>query len=251
MRSHWGYSIRNYFASQATDTYIVPPLYTVVGAVGMASSARKGCHAENSTDSSRAKEFVSHVKYAAFSFDYKPIKFTTMIRFSTSIYWLTTKDIEDITKGKSIPGLFKPIQFGLNSYFNGIIRMLILTDLDKADLYSIIRLGSKESIVSVKSVEEVKSFKKERNKRITNVTFSFNKDLIKSVVGSFYVDIIPSFSESLSEIYYSYRLPQTPKDINTEVVLVPNPVVTVEPLNEVCVFETSFGRAIGPGEICG
>ena len=243
MRSHWGYSIRNYFASKATDTYIVPPLNTVIGALGMASSARKGFHVENLTDSSSAKNFVNRVRYVAFSFDYRPIKFTTMVRFSTAIYWLTTQDIKP---DLSLSDLFNPIQFGLNSYFNGIIRMLILTDLDKADLYSITRLGSKESIVSVKSVEEVNNVRKEKGK-IRNVTFSFNKSLAKSVIGSFFSEIIPSFND----VYYSY-LPSTSKlNVNTEVVLVPNPVVVVEPSSEVCVFETSFGNAIGPGDICG
>jgi CRISPR-associated protein Cas5 subtype I-A len=242
MRTHWGYSIRNYFASKATDTYIVPPLNTVIGALGMAYSARRGFHVENLKDGSSSKKFIDKIKYVAFSFDYKPIKFTTMIRFSTSIYWVTTHDIQ---RGIPVSNLFAPIQLGVNSYFNGVIRMLILTHLDKGDLYSITRLGSKESIVSVKAVEEVNEIKRVKGK-VNNVTFSFYKKLAKTIIGSFFIDIVPSFSEA----YFNFLPPSRSQTINTEMVYVPNPVVSLEPSEEICVFETNFGNAIAPGEIC-
>ena len=241
MRAHWGYSIRNYFASKATNTYIVPPLNTVIGALGMANSARRGFHVENFRDSSSARSFIGHVKYVAFSFDYRPIKFTTMVRFSTAIYWLTAHDIET---GQALSNLFNPIQLGLNSYFNGIIRMLVLTDLSRADLYSITRLGSKESIVAVESVDGSVNIKRVKGK-VSNVTFSFNKDLVNTIVGSFFPEIVPAFNEA----YYNYS-PLSNVEIKTEVVLVPNPVVSVSTEGEVCVFETSYGNALGPGEVC-
>jgi len=248
LRFHWGYSIRNYFTSKATDSYILPPLNTVIGALAMANSARNGIHVENRFDKSgrkysSAKDYVDRVKYASFNFQYKPIKFTSMLRYSSAIYWFTTHDIQTI---KKISDFFAPIQFGLASYLNGIINMFLVTDLNKADLYSITRLGSKESIVSAVMVKEVKGKKVEKDKEVPNVTFSFSRNLTKSIVGNFFVELVPS----LNPLYYDFFFPSTAKTTNLDVIYVPNPVVKIVTNEEECVFESEQGNIITPGDVC-
>ncbi|BDB98566.1 type I-A CRISPR-associated protein Cas5a [Saccharolobus caldissimus] len=248
LRFHWGYSIRNYFTSKATDSYILPPLNTVIGALAMANSARNGIHVENRFDKSgrkysSAKDYVSRIKYASFNFQYKPIKFTSILRYSSAIYWFTTHDIQTLIK---ISDFFAPIQFGLASYLNGIINMFLVTDLDKADLYSITRLGSKESLVSVISVKEVKGKKVGKGEEVSNVTFSFSKNLIKSVVGNFFVELVPS----LNSLYYDFFLPSTAETINLDIIYVPNPVVKIVTNEEECVFESEQGNIITLGDVC-
>jgi CRISPR-associated protein Cas5 subtype I-A len=229
LRFHWGYSIRNYFASRVTDTYIVPPLNTVIGALAMANCARNGIHIENVSGASNAKNFASRIKYAAFMLKYRPIKFTSLLRYSTSIYWLTAHDIQRGTKPYR---LFNAMQFGFNSYLNGIMNMLIVTDLDKADLYSITRLGSKESIISVLDVKEVtgKNISKvNKGTLVKNITFSFNKDSAESIIGNFFMQ---------------------PADIATTPICIPNPIVSLITSKEVCLFSTDVGNAIGPSDLC-
>jgi CRISPR-associated protein Cas5 subtype I-A len=241
LRFHWGYSIRNYFASRVTDTYIVPPLNTVVGALAMANCARNGIHVENVSKASNAKNFASRIKYAAFMFKYKPIKFTILLRYSTSIYWLTEYDVQRETKTSQ---LFNAMQFGLNSYLNGIMNMLVITDLDKADLYSINRLGSKESIISVISVKEVSSTKINKGDKVKNVTFSFNKDLAEKIIGNYFVETIPSYNEA----FYNFFM--QPTNITTDSFCVPNPIVSLITTGEACLFSTDVGNAIGPVDLC-
>jgi len=241
LRFHWGYSIRNYFASKVTDTYIIPPLNTLIGALAMANCARNGIHVENVSKASNAKNFASRVKYAAFMFKYKPIKFTSLLRYSTSIYWLTEYDVQVETRTSR---LFNAIQFGLNSYLNGIMNMLVITDLDKADLYSINRLGSKESIISIISVKEVSYKRIDKGSRIKNVTFSFNKNLAEKILGNYFVEIIPSCNESF------YNFFTQPTNITTESFCIPNPVVSLITAKEACLFSTEVGNCIGPVDSC-
>jgi CRISPR-associated protein Cas5 subtype I-A len=244
LRFHWGYSIRNYFASKVTDTYTIPPLNTVIGALAMANCARNGIHVENVSRASNAKNFALRIKYAAFMFKYRPIKFTSLLRYSTSIYWLTTYDV--FQRGTRLSELFNAMQFGLNSYLNGIMNMLIVTDLDKADLYSITRLGSKESIVSVLDVKEVAGkniTKVNKGSIIKNVTFSFNKDLAESIIGNFFIETIPSYNEA----FYNFFM--QPMNIATESICIPNPIVSLITSKEVCLFSTDVGNAIGPSNL--
>jgi CRISPR-associated protein Cas5 subtype I-A len=242
LRFHWGYSIRNYFASKVTDTYTIPPLNTVIGALAMANCARNGMHIENVSRASNAKNFASRIKYAAFMFKYKPIKFTSLLRYSTSIYWLTAYDV--FQRGTRPSELFNAMQFGLNSYLNGIMNMLIVTDLDKADLYSITRLGSKESIVSVINVKEVAGKKIDKGSIVKNITFSFNRDLAESIIGNFFIETIPSYNE----VFYNFFM--QPTDIATEQICIPNPVVSLITSKDVCLFLTNVGNAIGPSDLC-
>jgi len=242
LRFHWGYSIRNYFASKVTDTYTIPPLNTVIGALAMANCVRNGMHIENVSRASNAKNFASRIKYATFMLKYRPLKFTSLLRYSTSIYWLTAYDV--FQRETKLSELFNAMQFGLNSYLNGIMNILIVTDLEKADLYSITRLGSKESIVSVISVKEVAGKKIDKGSIIKNITFSFNKDLAENIIGNFFIETIPSYNEA----FYNFFM--QPTDIVTETVCIPNPIVSLTTSKEACLFSTDVGNAIGPSDLC-
>jgi len=202
-------------------------------------------HIENVSRASNAKNFASRIKYATFMLKYKPLKFTSLLRYSTSIYWLTAYDV--FQRETKLSELFNAMQFGLNSYLNGIMNMLIITDLDKADLYSITRLGSKESIISVLNVKEVgeKNISKvNKGSIIKNVTFSFNKDLAESIIGNFFIETIPSYNEA----FYNFFM--QPMDVVTEPICIPNPIVSLTTSKDICLFSTEVGNAIGPSDLC-
>lgn len=243
MRFHWGYSIRNYFASKFTDSHLVPPMNTIIGAIAMAKNVRCGSHIENIIDknnlqSSKAKDFKDKLKYYAVNFDQIPLRFSTLIRTSTAVYWLQQIDIPKTPT----TNLFAPIHFGMVSYLNGQLKLFMLGDLDKRDLYSITRLGSKESIVNILKVEEIMNYEKiGKNQEVYGVTFSFPGNMVKNVIGSFYVERIPKFSE----YFYDFRI-RGNRIIETEVIYIPNPVLKVTLAEDALVFNTSYGKILSP-----
>lgn len=243
MRFHWGYSVRNYFASKSTDSYLTPPMNTIIGALALAKNAIYGNHVENCFDEnglqySKAKDLKDKLKHYAINFDKIPIKFSTLMRTSTAIYWLQQVDLPRTP----ISNLFAPIHFGMVSYLNGQLNLFVLGDLDKIDLYSITRLGSKESIVAILKVEEITDcMEMERDEEVYNVTFSFPGNLVKNVVGSFIVEKLPKFSE----YFYDFKMHKNGKN-ETEIIYIPNPVLKATLAENVLVFNTRYGKVLSP-----
>jgi len=243
MRFHWGYSIRTYFASKFTDSYLIPPMNTIIGAIAMAKNARCGNHVENSFDKndlqySKAKDFSNKLKYYAINFDKIPIKFSTLIRTSTTIYWLQQVDIPKTPQ----TNLFAPIHFGIVSYLNGRWNLFMVGDLDKIDLYSMTRLGSKESILTILKVEEIVDYMKlEKGQEVYDIAFSFPGNMAKRILGSFIVEKLPKFSEH----FYDFKIHKN-KTVETEIIYIPNPTLKVTLAEPALVFNTPYGKVLSP-----
>jgi len=244
LRFHWGYSIRHPFSSRIADSYLIPPFTTIIGALAKSISVKEGNRIEHLVMGSKvvgssSLKYVNLIKDYAVMFEGKPLKFTTLLRHSTSPYWVTTYDI---FKGER--NFFAPIETGMVSYVSGLMRILVIcNNIAKDDFYSITRLGSKESIVSVLGVEELskdKIIKKSFKEKVPNVTFSFNFDVARPVLGSYTIENITEFDE----LFYKYDISEEEVLLKINKVIIPQPIVSVELKKDAYVCDTPYGKAI-------
>lgn len=258
LKFHWGYSIRSFFVSKATESYTIPPLSSVLGAVVRGIMVSQGSRIENiksgSLIASTVLAYMDDIKYYAVSLEYKPMRFVTLVRSSTTPYHLLDIDVKNTvakiakreTDFKSaVAEFFAPIENGMASYPGGIMRLFLIVNeqkIRKEHLYSISRLGSKESVASVYDVMEVNKCKKvKEGESVTDVRFSFSPDYANVEVGNFYVEVVP---ELLRE-YFMYNLPSTSVNIKSVKVFVPLPSVKARTVRDTCVYETPYGNIIG------
>ncbi|MGB9830592.1 MAG: CRISPR-associated protein Cas5, partial [Fervidicoccus fontis] len=78
LRFHWGYSIRNFFSSKMADSYTLPPIGTLTGAITRAKKVTAGDRVETQNNSSAVINFLGLIKDYAISVEEKPVKFTTL-----------------------------------------------------------------------------------------------------------------------------------------------------------------------------
>ncbi|HLI46854.1 MAG TPA: type I-A CRISPR-associated protein Cas5a [Geobacterales bacterium] len=242
LRFHWGYSIRTYFASKMSDAYLIPPKSSIIGAIARSISARNGSRVEyyikdSKVMGSSALAYENTIKDYAIKLEGYPLRFNTLLRLLVYPYWVTKFDIE---KGES--NFFNVVETGMVSYPGGLIRLLLVSEtLEKEDLFSIIRLGSKESITSVVKIEEVTSIsKKNKGEKIRDVTFSFNSDLAESILGSFVYENTPEFDRYI----YEFELSRVDFRIEFKRNVIPQPFVRVVLKSDCYLYETPYGNAI-------
>ena len=268
LRFHLGYSIRKSFTSGSIDSYIIPPKSTIIGAIAMANSARNGIHSEYLYDNageiySNAYKYKDCIKYIAYNYEYKPINFMSMTRMSILLYAVRKEHLEESIK-RVYNTRFGPLYLGMTSYYNELLKVFLVIEnergckitLNKKDLYSITRLGSKESVVSVVEVLELNQNNIEKiskKHKIHNIKFSFPSDMkgidLSSMSGSYFIENV---IEDEKGITYSFNVALQTSSLIIKTYIVPNPIVSITSTgNEsLCLFKTTEGNIIAPGELC-
>jgi len=164
---HWGFSVRKPKTSAGGDSYIVPPVTTLLGALsrgyceekGYASIHRKSCTEEFIEDFIKKKCDCKFFWIAYGVEEPKLIPYSDLFREERAPYRR-----EDHRKRGDVRELFGVSAFGKVYGLNAKFSISIILDSDKEEIlnklarwsWQITHLGSKESLVSVLNVKITK-----------------------------------------------------------------------------------------------
>lgn len=160
VKTHWGFSVRTYPASATQISYTAPPPTSIIGSLACAYSALKNNHREYMWGDQ--EHFYSYV--AEFVDDFNIVYATACIlselrtstlqtiRYFTMPYQAPKKDIETFSKHLKVSEMFAPIQLGYVVYDQLALIIVSGKEIPTNVLWSVTRLGSKESIISVNNV---------------------------------------------------------------------------------------------------
>lgn len=157
-RIHWGYSIRSYPGSGPQPSFTVIPPTSLVGALAYAMDTRGEYVSRNGEIYSGAIRFVEEYWpfYITTSFtdlEIPPVRSLQMIKFFSAPY-RAFADVEEVIARLNLTELRSPIQLGYTVIPLQTLSILIVSRkrIDPRVLWSISRVGSKESHVSVINV---------------------------------------------------------------------------------------------------
>jgi CRISPR-associated protein Cas5 subtype I-A len=160
---HWGFSIRTFPASGSQRSFTIPPPTTIIGALACAYASITKVNREYSTleqpYTTYTAEFIEElgIKYATIHL-IEPIQEHTLqtIRYFTMPVQAPKTDIEKVAGHMRVSEMFAPIQVGYIVCPTLTIAFIILSDkpIPKSIGWSISRIGSKESIISVHTVHQ-------------------------------------------------------------------------------------------------
>lgn len=159
LRFHWGFSLRQPFASKATEPLPVPQPTTIVGALAAAHYHDKAeYYVYGRRLYSRSLKLVSDfgIKWATSGWLDLFTLSSTLIRYFSGPYQSRKTREEDTPKSLIVSNLFAPINIGIAVAPGSRMFIAVFGDrVDelKDDAYSIYRLGSKESLVAVEQVD--------------------------------------------------------------------------------------------------
>lgn len=187
VKTHWGFSVRTYPASATQTSYTVPPPTSIIGSLACAHSALKNNHREYTWEDQLPeglppkflkedreymwedqKQFYSYVAEFVDNFNIvyatacilSELRTSTLqtIRYFTMPYQAPEKDVETFSKHLKVSEMFAPIQLGYVVYDQLALIIISGKEIPTNVLWSVTRLGSKESIISVSNVtkKEVK-----------------------------------------------------------------------------------------------
>ncbi|MEM1550132.1 MAG: type I-A CRISPR-associated protein Cas5a [Candidatus Methanomethylicia archaeon] len=157
---HWGFSVRKYPASATQTSYMAPSPPSIVGSLACAYSSLSNDHREYSLLDdlySYTMEFIKRfdVKYASACVVCDIPKSTLQtIRYFTMPFQLPKKDIETFSKHLKVSEMFAPLQLGYTIYDKLILIVISRKEIPLNTLWSITRIGSKESLVYVTDIFE-------------------------------------------------------------------------------------------------
>ncbi|RLE57915.1 MAG: type I-A CRISPR-associated protein Cas5 [Thermoprotei archaeon] len=157
---HWGFSVRTYPASGPQKSYIVPPPTSIVGSIACAYSALNENHKEYSSQSQEPCSYVADfiekfgIEYAtACVLSTLRIKTLQTVRYFTMTHQAPKIDIEKFSKHMRIAEMFAPLQLGYTVCDRLALIVVSKHRIPLNVLWSITRVGSKESIISVSHVK--------------------------------------------------------------------------------------------------
>lgn len=148
---HWGFSIRKYPASAAQISYTVPTPPSIIGSLACAYSSLNNNHREYSLlDNiySYSMEFIEkfNIKYASACIQSNTISSTLQtIRYFTMPFQSPKKNIETFSRHLEVSEMFAPLQLGYTVCDRLILTVISCKEIPLNTLWSITRIGSKES----------------------------------------------------------------------------------------------------------
>lgn len=158
---HWGYSIRTFPASATQRSFNIPPPTSIIGALAYAYASTKGINREYSSVkqpyTTYTVEFIEEfgTKYATIHL-LEPIKEHTLqtIRYFTMSVQAPKTDVEKYSKSLKVAEMFAPVQIGYIACPASTLLLIVLSNkpLPRATAWSVLRIGSKESLISVQAV---------------------------------------------------------------------------------------------------
>jgi len=185
LSTHWGYSFKRTLFSKTRDSYLLPPPTALIGALAYGLARVKDISEEILSNggwissSNIVRDFIRSVN----------IKVNAPLHHHSDlakIWWYRARErrvkFDAVATGK----VYIPAINNLPSIEAiYVIDELKLRDIRKEDLllaaYSIVRLGSKESLTSVMSVSYGEA--KELSEREVTTSYSFWYDLVESIDG--------------------------------------------------------------------
>jgi len=240
VRVFWGYSIRTYPASATQASLPIPPPTSVVGAVAHAYGTVESIHKEycslNGDILSFAAQFVEDfgVKYAGVCLlDKMAVPTLQTIRFFTMPVRAPRITIEEFARHRKVAEMFAPVQLGYMAYPGGQLTLILLSEkqVPYNVLWSLSRIGSKESAVEVLMTRSVKVSLHEvqRGELLHKVNVCFLAELGKTVPPSDYELVNIPISLTLNEWrnWYSFKLKPGRDIIRPAVVPLPEGYVTL------------------------
>ncbi|MEM1560174.1 MAG: hypothetical protein QXK24_02340 [Ignisphaera sp.] len=235
VKVHWGYSIRTFPASASQRSFSIPPSTTIVGALAYAYASVNNINREYSTIEYPFTNYVSEfieefgINYATVHLP-EPIyehSFQT-IRYFTMPVQAPKTDVERFSETLKIAEMFNPIQIGYMICSTLTSTLIILSEkpIPKAIMWSILRLGSKESIVSVQDAyqEEVQPIEVSEGDIIHIVNTSYISDLAEpQPPANYIIERMPApITRDEWLRWYSFKLHPTVLERN---VIIPLPEV--------------------------
>lgn len=160
---YWGFSIRTFPASGSQRSFTIPPPTTIIGALACAYASVTNVNREYSTleqpYTTYTAEFIEEfgIKYATTHLIESIQEHTLQtIRYFTMPVQTPKTDIEKISRHMRVSEMFAPIQVGYIVCPTLTMTFIILSDepIPKSIGWSISRIGSKESIISVHTVHQ-------------------------------------------------------------------------------------------------
>jgi CRISPR-associated protein Cas5a/b/c len=213
---HWGFSVRYITESAGSQQYPVPPPSTLIGALAYGLSAVKGLPEFDYIQERRGEKLVSGayrlrkaVLWATFSFtsgNTAAVEYSDFIRSFRLIYQRGTRhtwDQKDMWFAVSASGKV----YACNSAFKALYLFnsdelqnlrIKLEDLIHAS-FSIVRIGSRESLVSIKKVTPSSSIEEVKAPLETEYYFPL-KLANSSNVNNYSVAVLPKLSDALWEV---------------------------------------------------
>ncbi len=187
LRIYWGFSVRTFPGSGPQQSYVTPPPTTIIGALSYAANIDGELHVDKNNIYSSATKFVEHYWpfYVAASFPdlrIPPIRSTQLIKYFSAPY-RAFMDVSEVAKRLSLSELRSPVPLGYALAPTQFMAIIFVSSkpLEKHILWSITRLGSKESMVSVHNVcvskLDVEPY--EEGQLVENVNTYILLDLIK------------------------------------------------------------------------
>ncbi len=232
-RIHWGFSIRAFPGSGPQHSYVVPPPTTVIGALAYSSGMGSEYYVKDEELYSSAAQFVEeywpfYVVTSLLDTEIPLPKSLQMIKYFSAPY-RAYADIGGIFSRMIVSELRSPISIGYVVAPCWEIAVIFLSKkpLRRQALWSLSRLGSKESLVSASNVHtlsiEVKKVK--AGDEVENINTYVLADLIEMYKsrGAVYSEPLP-FPLTKDEwiTYYSLRRKGTSPIRNT---LIPHPTI--------------------------
>lgn len=163
---HWGLSIRTFPASATQRSFTVPPPTTIAGALAYAHASTSNLNREYSDVeapyTTYTAEFIREygVRHVAVHVA-EPLGGPTLqtIRYFTMPVQAPKTDVEAFSTSLKVAEMFAPIQVGYMACPLVTLTLVVLSDrpIPKRAAWSVLRLGSRESIVTVTSVAQVKA----------------------------------------------------------------------------------------------
>lgn len=246
VKVHYGYSIRTYPASASQKSFTIPPPTTIIGALAYAYASINNMNREYSTVeipfTTYTAEFIEEygINYSAVHLPERIYEHNIQtIRYFTMPVQSPRTDVKKFSKNLKVAEMFGPVQIGYIVCPTLLLTFIVISEkpIPKAIAWSVLRLGSKESIVSVQSVyqEEVEPVKTTEDTIIHTVNTNYIADLaMPQPPASYFIEKIPvpiTNDEWLK--WYSFKLHPTTIERN---VIVPLP----ETFTSVKVLKTCY-----------
>ncbi len=269
-RYHWGFSVRTYPSAGFQESYTAPPPSTVLGAIAYAYTASKGLRLEYASKEdylmSTYETVCDHLRitYVTIALLTDVVKFSSPIRYFRGHYESDKTNTIDMPRTLMLSQLFGPVKLGFVSCPGGNVSVVIISEnrIEPSVLWSITRIGSKESTVSVVEVRECAVFdllSKGEGEVVHDVIFYVPAKYVdeKSAIGNYvvekypYIDV-PMWRSTALKCVNSLRPLKECKDYLTRVeyYIVPRPpgFLKAKLLHRAYLFKTPVGMAIIPEE---
>jgi len=222
VRIHWGFSVRTFPGSAAQQSYLILPPTTILGALayGLTSTGfvKSEVYEKDGIIHSAAIKLIEEFWpiYATVELrdpTIAPPRSLQMIKYLSAFYRAWLLDVETKIQSLKLAELRSPIGVGYTVAPTATLRVAIIAtrEIPREALWSIVRLGSRESLASVLNVSIVKAEVSKPQKGIIETRFAFPYEVIsgEGIRSSNYIRETIPFPITRDEWVWVYAL--TPK----------------------------------------